>query len=68
MPFPTTIEELHKAGYKYESHKTCAGRTCEAVIELWRTPAGQIIPLDIDDKGNVVPHWSRCPNAEQFRR
>lgn len=68
MPFPETIEDLIKHGYTYIEHRPCSGRHCEAVIELWRTPAGKTMPLDVDDKNNVVSHWATCKDAPQFRR
>ncbi len=67
-PFPKTVDELIKAGYVYIEHRPCTGRHCEAIIELYRTPGGKTMPLDVDDAGNVVSHWSTCKDAAQFRR
>jgi hypothetical protein len=79
MSFPTTLDELRHEGYLYKSTIRCRG--CQAVIEFWVTPESQqlgfdgqvstrprkLIPLDIDGQGKVVPHWSTCPKAAEFR-
>jgi hypothetical protein len=67
MAFPKTLEELKAAGYKYNGDGTCRSRKCEARIEWWITPRGKKIPLDIDGKGNITPHWSTCPAVKDFR-
>ena len=63
MSFPKTIEEMKSAGYKHSGLATC--KACEADIEWWKTPAGKNIPMDF---GTATPHWSTCPNADDFRR
>lgn len=68
MAFPKTIDELVKAGYKHENVASCRGRTCTARIEWWITPSGKKLPLDVDAKGNVEPHWAHCPDSKDFRK
>lgn len=63
MPFPKTDTELEAAGYAFESKDKCRG--CKADIEWWLTPKQKHIPLDA---GTMEPHWSTCPEADQFRR
>lgn len=59
MPFPTTIEELKAAGYKFEN--------CGERIEWWITPRGKKMPMSVDESGNCESHFSNCPNAKDFR-
>lgn len=66
MPFPTNLDQLRDAGYRHENCARC--RACKVSIEFWRTPLGKIIPLEIDDKGKVTPHFANCPEASQFRK
>lgn len=68
MPFPKTIDEARQAGYVFQDHRRCSGPTCSAVIEFWKTPKGKFMPFDVDDKGNVTPHWATCPDQERFRK
>ncbi len=63
MPFPQTEKELVLAGYRFEKLSICQG--CRRDIEWWRTPAGKLMPLNL---GTVVPHWSTCLKADQFRK
>ena len=67
MAFPKTLDELRAAGYKFLEHRKCIGNTCNQQIEFWQTPKGKKIPLDVDAKGNVEPHFSSCPDVKQFR-
>lgn len=67
MPFPKTLEELTAAGYTFQQHKPCSGKTCTAMLEFWKTPRGKFMPFDVDDKGNVVAHWAACPDRDSFR-
>ena len=67
MPFPKTIDEAREAGYVFVEHKKCSGRTCCATIEFWRTPRGKYMPFDVDEKGNLSPHWAKCPDSDFFR-
>lgn len=63
MPFPKTDTELAARGYTFDGKAHCKG--CNAEIEWWTTPKNKHIPLD---PGTLVPHWSTCPNAKEFRR
>jgi hypothetical protein len=65
MPFSKTDTELIKAGYKFDNRGRCMGKDCQAEIEWWLTPKGKRIPLDA---GTLEPHWSTCPNREDFRK
>lgn len=65
MPFPTTVEELKAAGYVFSNDANCRG--CGSRIEWWTTPKGKKMPMDVDESGNCVSHWSTCPNAKDFR-
>lgn len=66
MSFPTTEDGLIKAGYSPPANnKPARCSSCKAEIEWWRTPKGKNIPLD---SGTLVPHWSTCPNAADFRK
>jgi hypothetical protein len=66
MAFPTTIEELVKAGYVFSNDGTCRG--CGARIEWWTTPRGKKMPMDVDADGNCASHWSTCPAVKDFRK
>jgi hypothetical protein len=63
MSFPKTIDEMTAAGYRHEGTANC--KACQAPIEWWHTPNGKKIPMD---HGTATPHWSTCPNADDFRR
>jgi len=63
MGFPKSIEETTAHGYRHEGLAKC--RACQADIEWWHTPNGKKIPMD---HGTATPHWSTCPNADDFRR
>ena len=65
MPFPTTIEELKSAGYKFDNDSNC--RACGERIEWWITPRGKKMPMTVDEAGNCESHFSNCPNANDFR-
>lgn len=67
MPFPKTTEELRSAGYTFLSKRRCAGAMCQAEIELWQTPQGRRIPLDVKDD-QVTPHFGNCASLSDFRR
>jgi len=63
MAFPKTLDEMTAAGYRHEGTAKC--KACQADIEWWHTPNGKKIPMD---HGTATPHWSTCPNAEDFRK
>ncbi len=60
-----TLDDLTAAGYRFEGTSRCRSRRCDREIEWWRTPKGKAIPLDPDTK---EPHFSTCPDAEEFRK
>jgi len=60
-----TDGDLRAAGYKYESTRRCYGKSCGAQIEIWRTPGGKTIPLEV---GTMEPHHANCPDMEDFRK
>jgi len=62
MAFPTTIEELKEQGYKFDGDGQCKG--CGAAIEWWTTPRQKKMPTD---HGTATPHWSTCPNRDDFK-
>jgi hypothetical protein len=45
-------------------------RGCGAEIGFAKTKKGKWIPFDPpeDESQPVEPHWSTCPNAEEFRK
>lgn len=63
MAFPQNIDELRGANYSFEGDATC--KACHADIEWWKTPKGKKIPMNAR---TAIPHWSTCPNAEDFRK
>lgn len=60
--FPTTEQGLAEAGYVFDNSGKCRG--CGAELAWYKTPKGKSIPLD---EGTLVPHWSTCANADDFR-
>lgn len=64
-PFPSTLDELRSAGYRFDQYAHCRG--CGAVIEWWYTPAGRKMPMDVHG-GKVESHFATCPKAAQFRK
>lgn len=63
MEFQKSIDEMRAAGYKHAGLAQC--RACQADIEWWETPKGKKIPMN---HGTAEPHWSTCPDAENFRK
>jgi hypothetical protein len=70
MPFPPTRDELIAAGYRFSEHARCRGEDCQREIEWWKTKDGKAMPIDLmlDGTSKPVPHWTTCPNANDFRR
>lgn len=66
MPFPETVDQLIKAGYKFDRDANCRG--CGNAIEWWITPNNRKMPMDVDELGNVESHFSTCPQAKEFRK
>jgi hypothetical protein len=75
---PTKREDLVLMGYVFDNEANCRG--CGAEIEWWITPKGKKMPMSVKEirerdspispikEIQRVPHWSDCPNAEDFRR
>lgn len=63
MEFPKTPQEMIDAGYVMKRKNLCRG--CKADIEWWATPRGKMMPVN---PGTATPHWSTCPNADDFRK
>ena len=82
MAIPEKREDLVSMGYVYDNDAKCRG--CGASIEWWITPASKKMPMsviELDRQGDPVfgtthlgsefvrrPHWSDCPNADDFRK
>ena len=79
MAIPTKREDLVQMGYMFDNDAKCRG--CGAEIEWWITPKGKKMPMsviEVKDESRVfpqpvlrierMPHWSTCPNAEDFRK
>jgi hypothetical protein len=65
VPFPKTQDALRTAGYLPDGLSTCR---CGAKIHWYKTPKGKRMPMEIAEDGSAEPHWSSCPNAQDFRR
>ena len=68
MPFPKTVDELRAAGYHYLKDRKCLGKTCGASLQIWKTPTARTMPLEVDRDGNVVAHFTNCPDLDSFRK
>lgn len=71
MPtIPSNRADLQSFGYHLlTSTARCSG--CKAPIEWWVTANGKKMPFDVrvvDDAEELLPHWSSCPKAQDFRR
>jgi len=76
MAIPETKEGLEEAGYVYDNDAVCRG--CRQAIEWWITPKGKKMPMSVIEVRESlvkpvecirrVPHWTDCPNAQDFRR
>jgi len=79
VPIPEKREDLLAMGYVYDNDGYCKG--CGAPIEWWVTPKDKKMPMSVKEvkdetKGFFapvekvirVPHWSDCPNAQEFRK
>jgi len=62
---PRESDDLERKGYEYLNAGVCRGPTCGATLQWWRTPKGKVIPLDPKTR---EPHWTLCPDHEDFRR
>lgn len=82
MSFPRTPKELSEAGYEYLGPGFCRG--CKKAVEWFRTPGPKPKENVLNpewfgteeteekkialDQGTLIPHWSTCPKADEFRR
>lgn len=79
MAIPTKREDLVAMGYLFDNDAKCRG--CGAAIEWWITPKGKKMPMSVKEvrdetlsfpqpvvRLDRIPHWTDCPNAEDFRR
>lgn len=63
MAFPEDEKEAEAQGYQFDNEARCRG--CGEAISWWITPNGKRMPMNLCE---FKPHWSTCPQAEQFRR
>jgi hypothetical protein len=71
MPLPTNRKDLEAAGYRQEPAGNHHCRACGAPIEWWTTPNSKHMPFitkTVDGIEQLIPHWSDCPKAIEFRR
>lgn len=74
MKWPATSDQLKAAGYEYDNDSICRG--CKESIEWWITPRGAKMPISVKETATIKhasadlrePHFSTCPNAEDFRK
>lgn len=65
--FPKKPSEYREQGYRFDKWAKCKG--CGRKIAWVETPKGKYIPIDpINGDGEMLPHWSTCPNANDFRK
>lgn len=65
MAIPDKRADLESFGYSKLNDSQCK---CGAAIEWWATPRGKKMPFFVQKDGTLIPHWSNCPNAADFRR
>jgi hypothetical protein len=41
---------------------------CRKQIEMWRTPAGKMMPMSPTDAEHLQPHFADCVDAAKFRK
>jgi hypothetical protein len=63
--FPQGPKALAQAGYIYLNDSKCKDPECGALIHWYKTPSGQVMPIDSITK---TPHFLSCPGAERFRK
>jgi len=66
MPMPKNRKELEAAGYSFKELKTCR---CDALLEMWNTPRGRVMPLDfktVDGAEVCEAHFASCPYAADY--
>jgi hypothetical protein len=64
-PFPKGAKALREAGYVFLNQSFCKAETCGALIRWYRSPSGQIMPIDGITE---TPHWLSCAGADGFRK
>jgi hypothetical protein len=64
-PFPKGRKELERAGYVFVREGVCKAPECGALIRWYRTPVGEMMPIDSITEG---PHWQACGGADFFRK
>jgi len=80
VAIPDTWQGLADAGYVFDCEGCCSGKDCRAKIEFWITPQNRTMPMTVVEVKKDssafspvigykrIPHWSDCPNADDFRR
>jgi len=69
MNFPANRLQLESAGWKEKYSRPC--KLCKTPLEFWQTPEMRLAPMEIEivhGEWIRIPHFSRCPHAEEFRR
>lgn len=67
--WPTSREWLNQNGFSLERRLCCRGTHCKMTIELWNTPSGRLMPLNVvgNDTNSLRPHWEVCIDEKEFR-
>lgn len=68
LEWPITRQQLYKCGWTREmqiERRKC--KRCPKTIEFWRTPDQKLHPIEERPDGQLVSHFSTCPNAGEFR-
>lgn len=60
-----TFAEMTAAGYVFRNASKCSGKDCGREIYWFKSPRGYFMCVNVD---TLEPHWSVCPNAEDFKR
>jgi hypothetical protein len=65
MPFPANLEEMYRAGYKFERTEPCP--VCSVPVDIFKTPGGREIAMQRTFEIDVpaVRHYEVCnPNSD----
>jgi hypothetical protein len=67
-----TKREMQLVGWQFCYNTACrgiySGGRCHAPLELWKSPAGQYVLLNVNfDGDNAIPHTQTCPDGKGFR-
>jgi len=65
MPFPTTQEELVRAGYVKRNDAKCSSLKCSALVTWWKTPNNKHLAINRD---TAIAHFLTCLDAKRFRK